>query len=145
MSSASMFETFGNAVSYKMKGDTLVAYIENSTIKFPLPEAGSQILSVLNQRDYRIKDKARLDMVHARLIKAGYKTASANTFAPIIMQVAEAQNIDPLEYFDIGKNTIDFTIDAYNAINKLRPAGNRIGIASDTKNSTTPARKLIKP
>ena len=145
MASASMYDTFGNAVSYKMKGDTLVAYIENSTIKFPLPDAGSEILATLKDPQFRITNSTQLDMVTARLEKAGYKKSSAKTFAPILLQVADAQGIDPLEFFNLSENTINFTSDAYNAMNKLRPAGSRVGIAVESKNSSTKARKLIKP
>ena len=43
--SASLYNTFGNEVQYKIAQDTLVAYIDNASIKFPLPEASSEILT----------------------------------------------------------------------------------------------------
>ena len=42
-----MFETFGNEKKYEITAGTVRAYLENSTIKFPLPEASAEILGDL--------------------------------------------------------------------------------------------------
>ena len=143
--STSLYTTFGNETSYKILGDTLVAYIEGSTIKFPLPDAGSEILATLYDERFVIRDQVKFEQVKIKLEKAGYKKANANAFAPILMQVAEAQGIDPLDFFSAKGYAIDFTIDAYNAINELRPKGSRVGIAVETTNKQSPAKNLIQP
>ena len=45
--STSLYDTFGNTTSYEMVNGTLVAYLESATIKFPLPEASSELLATL--------------------------------------------------------------------------------------------------
>lgn len=143
--SASLYNTFGNETTYRLTGDTLVAYLKDATIAFPLPEAGSEILATLSDPKVRIKDPVKLDIVRSKLEKIGYKKASAKAFAPVLVQVAQAQNIDPLDYFQVNENALNLTIDAYNAINALRPQGSRIGLFTPVENSSSPARTLIKP
>ena len=46
--STSLYTTFGNEVKYEIRNDTLVAFLENATIKFPLPEASSEILGLIS-------------------------------------------------------------------------------------------------
>jgi len=41
--SASLYTTFGNEVKYEFRQGVLTAYLENSTINFPLPEATSEV------------------------------------------------------------------------------------------------------
>ena len=142
--SASLYDTFGNETSFEVNGGTLIAYLENATINFPLPEAGSQILANLTDKTYKIKDPVKLDMVNSKLIKAGYKKANATALGPVLMQVADAQGIDPLEYFHPTQNTLSLTVDAYGAINTLRPAGSRVGIFTSRVNSKSTAEALIK-
>jgi len=143
--SSSLYDTFGNETSYELNGSTLVAYLEDATIDFPLPEAGSQILATLTDQKYKIKDFQKLDMIKSKLEKAGFKSANADALGPVLMQVAEAQGIDPLEYFSLTSNTLNLVVDAYGAINELRPAGSRIGIFTSNVNSKSTATNLIKP
>jgi hypothetical protein len=142
--SSSLYDTFGNETRYEISGDTLIAYINDATINFPLPEASSEILGTLRNEKYRIKNIQHLDMVRAKLEKSGFKTANANALAPVLVQVAEAQNIDPLEFFELNTNSLDLALDAYNAINSLRPAGSRIGLFTSNVNEKSPATNLIK-
>ncbi len=127
-----------------MSGDTLIAYINNATINFPLPEASSEILSTLRDSNYKIKDVQLLNMVQAKLEKSGFKQANASALAPVLMQVAEAQNINALEFFEINANALNLALDAYNAINALRPVGSRIGLFTSNVNSNSPASGLIQ-
>lgn len=143
--SSSLYDTFGNETSYELNGSTLIAYLEDATINFPLPEAGSQILATLTDENYKIKDFQKLDMIKAKLQKAGFKKANANALGPVLMQVAEAQGIDPLEYFSLNSHTLNLTVDAYGAINELRPKGSRIGLFVSNANSKSTAKNLIKP
>ena len=43
----SMYETFGNEISYEKRRDKVVQFLENSTIAFPLPEASVDILTTM--------------------------------------------------------------------------------------------------
>jgi hypothetical protein len=143
--SSSLYNTFGNTVNYRVANGKLIAFLEDATIKFPLPEAGSEILATLTDDTVRIKDYVKLDIVQIKLEKLGYKKANARALAPVLMQVAEASGIDPLDYFNVNDNALKLTIDAYSAINKLRPPGSRISIADNIQNRKSPASKLIKP
>ena len=80
MPSASLYETFGNEVKYSITEGTLHAYLENSTIAFPLPEAASDILAGYVSFDKSI-DGQLLDQVTQKLIVAGFKKAKATTTA----------------------------------------------------------------
>jgi hypothetical protein len=42
--SESLYTTFGNEISYEIRRDKLVKFLENNTINFPLPEASLEIL-----------------------------------------------------------------------------------------------------
>ena len=63
----------------------------------------------------------------------------------VLLTVADAQGIDPLEYFDVNENSLNLTVDAYNAMNSLRPIGSRVGIAVPTVNSKSRVAGLIQP
>lgn len=143
--STSLYDTFGNETSYRVVEGTLYAYLKEATIKFPLPEAGSEILATLNTNKIVIKDPVKLDIVRLKLERIGYKPANAKAFAPVLVQVAQAQGIDPLDYFSLNSNSLNLTIDAYNAINTMRPVGSRIGVYTPVTNNKSPARGLIKP
>ena len=45
--SQSLYTTFGNEISYEIRRDKLVKFLENNTINFPLPEASLEILQFL--------------------------------------------------------------------------------------------------
>jgi len=142
--SSSLYDTFGNELKYELSGSTLVAYLNEATIEFPLPEASSTILSTLRDEKYKITNMPLLNMVQAKLEKAGFKKANASALAPVLMQVADAQSIDPLEFFEMNSNTLDLALDAYNAINALRPVGSRIGLFTSNVNTNSPVQGLIK-
>ena len=117
--STSLYDTFGNSTSYSIVQNTLVAYLENSTIKFPLPEASSEMLANLTRQENKSYDPATLDMIKAKLEKSGFKKPAAVAMADVLMAVSSASNIDPLEYFDVNENSLNLTVDAYNAMNSL--------------------------
>ena len=144
MSSASLYDTFGNTTSYEMVNGTLVAYLESATIKFPLPEASSELLATLTNTN-KTYNPALVAMVESKLQKTGFKKSAARAMTDVLMAVSSASNVDPLEYFDVNENSLNLTVDAYNAMNSLRPAGSRIGIAVPTANSKTKVAGLIQP
>lgn len=143
--SASLYDTFGNQTKYELVGSTLVAYLEDATIKFPLPEAASDILSNLIEPQGKAYDSAKVGMIQSKLEKLGFKKANATALTSILMEVANAQGIDPLDFFSVNVNTLNLTLDAYQAINNLRPAGSRVGVVAPTLNSKSKASPLIKP
>jgi hypothetical protein len=143
--SSSLYDTFGNTTKYKVVQDTLVAYLEDATINFPLPEASSEILAELTKRENKTFDPAKLAMVSSKLQKAGFKKATAVAMTDVLMNVAEAQGADPLDYFEVNKNTLKLTVDAYKAMNNLRPAGSRVGFVNPTKNNVSKVAGLIQP
>lgn len=143
--SSSIYDTFGNTLKYDIIEDTLVAYLENSTVKFPLPEASSELLANLTQNVNKTFDPAKLSMVYSKLQKAGFKKPAAKAMSDVIMAVADSQGIDPLEYFSVNSNSLNLTVDAYNAINTLRPAGSRVGLTRPVNNINSKAARLIKP
>ena len=64
-----MYDTFGGEISYKIANDTLVAYIDNSSIKFPLPEASSEILADLAKVKELAIDPQKLDVIKTKLVE----------------------------------------------------------------------------
>tara|TARA_B110000037_G_C16809988_1_gene379186 strand:+ start:112 stop:543 length:432 start_codon:yes stop_codon:yes gene_type:complete len=142
--STSLYDTFGNTTSYEMVNGTLVAYLESATIKFPLPEASSELLATLTNTN-KTYNPAIVAMVESKLQKAGFKKPTAKAMSGVLMAVSDASNVDPLEYFDVNENSLNLTVDAYNAMNSLRPAGSRVGIAVPTANSKTKVAGLIQP
>lgn len=145
MSSASLYDTFGNTTSYDMVNGTLVAYLESATIKFPLPEASSELLATLTTNQNKTYNPATVAMVESKLQKTGFKKSAAKAMTDVLMAVSSASNVDPLEYFDVNENSLNLTVDAYNAMNSLRPAGSRVGIAVPSINSNTRVAGLIQP
>ena len=145
MSSTSLYDTFGNEVKYQITQNTLVAYLENATVKFPLPEASTSILASL----FKDKDDAinptLLEQVQQRLIKSGFKEANAKAMADVLIRVAAAERVNVLDYFEVNSNTLKLTVDTYNAINALRPVGNRVNLVRPLNNSATKFRQLIQP
>jgi hypothetical protein len=143
--SSNLYNTLGNEVKYDIVQDTLVAYLKDATIQFPLPEASSELLANLTKRVSKTYDPAKVGMVVSKLEKLGFKKGPAKAMASVLFPVAESQGVDPLEYFDVNENSLNLTTDAYVAINKMRPAGSRVGLIAPTLNSTSKAASLIKP
>ena len=145
MSSASLYDTFGNEVKYQVTENTLVAYLENATVKFPLPEASTEILSKLFQDKNDPINSTLLEQVQQRLIKSGFKEANAKAMADVLIRVAAAERVNVMDYFEVNSNSLKLTVDTYNAINALRPVGNRINLVRPLNNSNTAFRRLIQP
>lgn len=145
MSSISLYDTFGNEPKYKFSEGVLIAYLENATVKFPLPEASTDILSTLfDEKDAPI-DSTLLEQVEQRLVKSGFKPANAKAMANILIRVAAAKRVNVMDYFEVNSNSLKLTIDTYSTINALRPIGNRINLVSPLNNATTRYKQLIQP
>tara|TARA_A100001011_G_C14304269_1_gene842322 strand:- start:3006 stop:3440 length:435 start_codon:yes stop_codon:yes gene_type:complete len=143
--STSLYNTFGNEVKYRYNQGVLTAYLENSTINFPLPEASSEILAEIAVPAGTPIDSATLEAVQSRLIRIGFKRKNANAMASVLIAVAEVQGISPMSYFSMNENTLQLTLDAYESVNALRPKGNKIDLKQPIVNSSTPDGKFIKP
>lgn len=141
--SEKLYNTFGNDVKYEIVKDTLVTYLDNATIKFPLPEASADILS-----DLAIPENVnpqQLEIIKSRLISIGFKQSKALTMATVLLQVARMQGVDPMEYFEANDQSLKLAVDTYATINLLRPEGNRISVTTPIKNSKSRHSKLIRP
>jgi hypothetical protein len=145
MSSTSLYNTFGNEVKYQISQNTLVAYLENATVKFPLPEASTDILSKLFQDKDDPINPTLLEQVQQRLIKSGFKEANAKAMADILIRVAAVERVNVMDYFEVNNNSLKLTVDTYEAINAMRPVGNRINLVRPLNNSATKFRQLIQP
>ena len=142
--SSSLYDTFGNEISYQVKRGILTAYIDNSTINFPLPQASSELLeNFANPID--TMNQQYLDMIKSKLEKIGFKKANAKALAPVLITVATELNLDVLEFFKDSDASLQLTTDAYDAINLQRPAGSRVTILTPTVNSKSKASTLIQP
>ena len=145
MTSTNLYDTFGNEVKYQITENTLVAYLENATVKFPIPEASTAILADLfKDKDDPINSDL-LEQVQQRLIKSGFKEANAKAMANVLIRVAAQQRVNPMDYFNVNNNSLKLTVDTYNTINALRPVGNRINLVRPLNNASTLFRDLIKP
>jgi len=145
MSSTSLYDTFGNETKYKFSEGVLIAYLENATVKFPLPEASTEILSTLFEGKDSPINPTLLEQVEQRLIKSGFKEANAKAMANVLIRVAAAERINVMDYFEVNTNSLKLTVDTYKTINALRPQGNRINLVSPLNNSKTKFKDLIKP
>ena len=145
MSSTSLYDTFGNEVKYQITENTLIAYLENATVKFPLPEASTDILAKLFEDKDDPINPTLLEQVQQRLIKSGFKEANAKAMADVLIRVASVERTNVLDYFEVNSNSLKLTVDTYNAINALRPVGNRINLVRPLNNSATKFRRLIQP
>tara|TARA_R110001592_G_scaffold189019_1_gene434457 strand:- start:1848 stop:2285 length:438 start_codon:yes stop_codon:yes gene_type:complete len=134
MPSSSLYETFGNEIKYTISEGTIKAYLENSTIDFPLPEAISDLLAGFVSFDKSL-DGQLLDQVEQKLISKGFKKPKAKTMATVLLQVAESEGINPLTYFDDPDVAVKLTQDSYDAINAIRPSGNRLSLTTAINNS----------
>jgi hypothetical protein len=145
MSSTSLYDTFGNEVKYQHFQGTLVAYLENATVKFPLPEASTDILSKLFTNKDDPINPTLLEQVQQRLIKSGFKEANARAMADVLIRVATVERVNVMDYFEVNDNSLKLTVDTYEAINAMRPVGNRINLVRPLNNSATKFRQLIQP
>jgi hypothetical protein len=145
MSSTSLYDTFGNEVKYQISQNTLIAYLENATVKFPIPEASTDILSKLFQDKDTSINPTLLEQVQQRLIKSGFKEANAKAMADILIRVAAVERVNVMDYFEVNNNSLKLTVDTYEAINAMRPVGNRINLVRPLNNSSTKFRQLIQP
>lgn len=142
--SANLYDTFGNEVKYGVTQDKLYNYLKNATIQFPLPEASSFILqSYLNPSES--VDPVMLDQLYTRLVKIGFAEPAAKAMGSILIKVAKQQGVSPLQYFDDNKAQLKLATDSYEAMNALRPAGNRVGLATPVNNQKSRQAPFIKP
>lgn len=142
--STNIYDTFGNEVTLRVAQDTLAQYIENSTVNFPLPEAATQILQNLLSENETVNSD-QLEQVQGRLEVSGFQTANARAMATILIKIANRQGVNPLSYFEAGDDTLKLTRDAYDAMNALRPPGNRVGLTASRVNRRSRRGALIKP
>lgn len=142
--SSSLYETFGNELRYDVLQSTLTTFLDNATIKFPLPQASSEILGNLEKDSLSTINPEVLTQIKTRLERIGFKEANANALSVVLIKVAESMGTSPMDFFSINENTLKITKDAYDAINALRPKGNRINLVVPKTNSKSRAGKLIK-
>lgn len=138
-----LYDTFGNEVKYRFSKGTLEAYLENATIKFPLPEASSEILGELASTDGI--NHTQYEIVKTRLEQLGFQEPNAKAMAAILVRVAQDQGVDPMAYFEVNNTSLKLASDTYDAINLIRPSGNRIGLRIQERNSASRYSKIIKP
>jgi len=142
--SANIYDTFGNEVKYGVTQDKLYNYLKNATIQFPLPEASAFILqSFLNPAES--VDPVMLDQVYTQLVKIGFAEPAARAMGSILIKVAKQQGVNPLQYFDDNKAQLRLAVDSYEAMNALRPAGNKVGLATPVNNQKSRQAPFIKP
>ena len=142
--SANIYDTFGNEIKYGVTQDKLLNFLKNSTIDFPLPEASAFILQqFLNPAD--TVDPVMLDQVYTKLVKIGYAEPAAKAMGTILIKVAKQQGVSPLQYFDDNKAQLKLAVDSYEAMNALRPAGNRVGLTTPINNQNSKQASFIKP
>ena len=60
-------------------------------------------------------------------------------------KLAKVPGVNPLEFFTVNQNSLSLTLDAYGAINNLRPAGSRVSIIAPNTNSKSRVAALIQP
>jgi hypothetical protein len=141
----SLYETFGNEVSYAVRRGKLVKFLENSTLSFPIPEASVDILTSMLDPDQKGMDATRLDAVKARLTNIGFDELTTNALAAALIKIAKMQNVHPMSYFDAGDEAIKLAADTYSALNTIRPKGNLVGLSELKKNNRSPVAKTIRP
>lgn len=143
--SFSLYNTFGNDLKTTIIQDTLVSYLENSTIKFVLPEASTELLTLSADQIPSSINPNDLDQVSQQLVSLGYGEANALALAVVLIRVAKSSGVNPLEYFKLNQASLSLAAATYDLINEQRPVGNRIGLVIPTDNSKSPAGSLIKP
>ena len=142
--SANIYDTFGNEIKYSVTQNKLVNFLENATVHFPLPEASAFILQgFLDPAD--TVDPVMLDQVYTKLVSIGYGEPAAKAMGTVLIKVAKQQGVSPLQYFDDNQAQLKLAIDSYEAMNALRPAGNRVGLNTPINNQKSRQAPLIKP
>lgn len=141
--SANIYDTFGNEVKYGVTQDKLYNYLKNSTVQFPLPEASAFILQSFLDPAESI-DPVMLDQIYSQLVKIGFAEPAAKAMGSILIKVAKQQGVSPLQYFDDNQAQLRLAVDSYEAMNALRPAGNRVGLATPVNNQKSRQAPLIK-
>jgi hypothetical protein len=134
--SSSLYETF--------TAGKLEAYLDNASVKFPLPEASSEILAELAKVKEIAIDPQKLDVIKTKLVAIGFSQSNANAMAKVLIQIAKVQNVDPTAYFDMNADTLKLSVDAFEAMNAIRPAGNKVDLKEPLDNSRSKVAKLIK-
>lgn len=143
--SSSIYNTFGSDIQFRYNQGVLEAYFENASVKFPLPEATSDILSQIAVPAETPIDSQTLEAVKTKLVSIGFGKYNANAMAKVLIQVAKVQNISPMDYFKMNENSLKLSIDSYSAINSIRPQGNKIDLKSPILNSRSKLKSLIQP
>lgn len=141
--STSLYDTFGNEVSTRINQQTIERYLKDATIKFVLPEATSELLSDLGTT--KSVNKPLYDAVVSKLENLGFKTANAITMASVLLPVAEQQGVNPLDYFSDSDKALKLAVDTYDALNVIRPPGNRVGLVAYLKPNRSSIKQLIRP
>lgn len=141
--STSLYDTFGNEVGTRINQQTLERYLKEATIKFALPEATSELLAELGTT--KSINKPLFDAVVSKLISLGFKDPNAKSMASVLLPVAEQQGVNPLDYFTDSDAALKLAIDTYNALNILRPPGNRIGLTIKNESRRASLNKVIRP
>ena len=142
--SANIYDTFGNEIKYSVTQNKLVNFLENATVQFPLPEASAFILQgFLDPAD--TVDPVMLDQVYTKLVSIGYGEPAAKAMGTVLIKVAKQQGVSPLQYFDDNQAQLKLAVDSYEAMNALRPAGNRVGLNTPINNQKSRQAPLIKP
>ena len=119
-------------------------FLENATVQFPLPEASAFILQgFLDPAD--TVDPVMLDQVYTKLVSIGYGEPAAKAMGTVLIKVAKQQGVSPLQYFDDNQAQLKLAIDSYEAMNALRPAGNRVGLNTPINNQKSRQAPFIKP
>ena len=142
--STSLYETFGSEINYKFTAGKLEAYLENASVKFPLPEASSEILVDLAKVKEVAIDPQKLDVIKTKLVAIGFGKSNANAMAKVLIQISNVQNVDPTSYFDMNADVLKLSVDAFEAMNAVRPAGNKVDLKTTIDNSRSKVAKLIK-
>ena len=142
--SSSLYETFGSEINYKFTAGKLEAYLDNASVKFPLPEASSEILAELAKVKEIAIDPQKLDVIKTKLVAIGFSQSNANAMAKVLIQIAKVQNVDPTAYFDMNADTLKLSVDAFEAMKAIRPPGNKVDLKEPLDNSRSKVAKLIK-
>ena len=84
-----------------------------------------------------------LSLIQTKLEAIGFKKGNAKAMASVLIQVGKVQGVHPTTYFDMNNDTLNLTIDAYKAVNAVRPAGNKVDLKSPLLNANSPSSQLI--
>jgi hypothetical protein len=142
----SMYETFGNEVSYEKRRDKLVQFLKNSTIAFPLPEASVEILTtMLEGQNTAGMDATKLQMVEGRLTDIGFNKPTSATLAQALIKIADQQGVHPISYFELNEDSIKLAENTYKALNTIRPKGNLVGLTVEKQNKFSKIANVIRP